>query len=106
MASLLKNGTWELVPHPKNRKLMSSKWVLKVKIDANDNPICFKARVVASGFTEVQGINFKETFAPTLCISSMRLVWGITTTLNVDLHNLDMETTFLHGDLEEGIYME
>ena len=51
VSSLLKNGTWELVPRPKNRKVISSKWVLKVKTDANGNPIRFKARVIARGFT-------------------------------------------------------
>mgnify|MGYP002775250692 FL=1 len=106
VASLLKNGTWELVPRPKNRKVISSKWVLKVKTDANGNPIRFKARVVARGFTQVQGIDFKETFAPTLRISPVRLVWGITAALNLELHHLDVETAFLHGDLEEEIYME
>ena len=106
VSSLLRNGTWELVPRPKNRKIISSKWVLKLKKDANGNPIRFKARVVARGFTQVQGIDFKETFAPTLRISPMRLVWGITAALNLELHHLDVETAFLHGDLEEEIYME
>ena len=85
---------------------MSSKWVLIVQTDANGTPIHFKARVVARDFTQVQGIEFKETFAPTLCILPMRLVLGIIVAFNLELHHLDIETTFLHGDLEEEIYME
>ena len=106
LGSLMKNNTWELVSRPKNRKVVSCKWVLRVKSDSNGNPIRFKARVVARGFTQVPGLDFKETFAPTLRTTPMRLVWGLTTALNLELRHLDVETAFLHGDLEEEIYME
>ena len=106
LGSLMKNNTWELVPRPQKRKVVSCKWVLRVKSDSSGKPIRFKARVVARGFTQIPGIDFKETFAPTLRTTPMRLVWGITAALNLELHHLDVETAFLHGDLEEEIYME
>ena len=68
MKALLKNGTWTLVEPPKDRQIIGSKWVLRIKRDSNGNPIRFKARVVARGFSQVPGIDFQDTFSPTLKI--------------------------------------
>ena len=104
--ALLKNGTWDLVPPPSDRNIITNKWVLTKKFDAHGVLLRLKARLVARGFSQVQGIDFNDTFAPTLKVVPLRLIFAISAGLNLELHHLDIETTFLHGDLDEEIYME
>ena len=66
----------------------------------------FKARLVARVFTQVLGIDFTDTFSPTLPITSFRLLVAIVAAQKLELHHLDVQTAFLHGDLEEEVYME
>ena len=106
MDALCRNKTWTLVPRPKDRNVISCKWVLTKKTDAHGIVVRFKARVVARGFSQIPGIDFKDTFAPTLKMVPLRLMFSISASLNLELHHLDIETAFLHGDLEEEIYME
>ena len=61
-----RNKTWTIVPRPKDRNVISCKWVLTKKSDSHDIVVWFKARVVARGFSQIPGIDFKDTFAPTL----------------------------------------
>ena len=74
MKALLKNGTWTLVEPPKDRQIIGSKWVLCIKRDSNGNPIRFKARVVARGFSQVPGLDFQDTFSPTLKICGFQML--------------------------------
>ena len=104
--SLIKNNTWDLVPLPSDHRIVSNKWVLTKKYDANGVLLRFKVRLVDRGFTQVPGLDFTNTFAPTLKSTPLRLVFALTTGLNLEMHHLDIETTFLHGDLDEDIYME
>jgi hypothetical protein len=104
--SLIRNNTWDLVPRPGDRRIISNKWVLTKKYDANGVLLRFKARLVARGFTRVPGLDFTDTFAPTLKSTPRRLLFALTAGLNLELHHLDIETAFLHGDLDEDIYME
>ena len=97
---------WTLVPRPPNSNIVSCKWLFTKKCDAHGTPIRFKARLVARGFSQIPGIDYHETFSPTLRITSFRLLLAMTAYLNLEVHHVDIETTFLHGDLEETIYME
>jgi hypothetical protein len=103
--ALLKNGTWDLITPPSDRNIITNKWVLTKKFDAH-GVLRLKARLVARGFSQVQGIDFNDTFAPTLKIVPLRLIFAISVGLNLELHHLDIEMAFLHGDLNEEIYME
>ena len=105
-AALTKNKTWTLVPRPPNSNIVSCKWLFTKKCDAHGTPIRFKARLVARGFSQIPSIDYHETFSPTLRITSFRLLLAMTAYLNLEVHHVDIETTFLHGDLEETIYME
>ena len=104
--ALTKNKTWTLVPRPSNSNIVSCKWLFTKKCDAHGTPIRFKARLVARGFSQIPGIDYHETFSPTLRITSFRLLLAMTAYLNLEVHHVDIETAFLHGDLEEIIYME
>ena len=95
-----------LVPQPNGKNIISCKWVLTKKFDSNGKLDRLKAHLVAKGFTQIHGIDYKDTFAPTLKMVPMRLIFSITVGLNLELHHIDIETAFLHGDLDEEIYME
>ena len=103
--ALYKNHTWTVVQKPPNANVVSCMWLFTKKYDAHGN-IRFKAWLVARGFTQIPGVDYHETFSPTLKLTSLRLIFAITTYLNLELHHVDIETTFLHGDLKEEIYME
>ena len=106
MKALLKNGTWTLVEPPKDRQIIGSKWVLRIKRDSNGNPIRFKARVVARGFSQVPGLDFQDTFSPTLKICGFRMLVALAAQHDLELHHLDVQTAFLHGDLDEELYLQ
>lgn len=105
MDSLKKNDTYELVKLPKGKKALKNKWVYKLKKD-DGKLVRYKARLVVKGFTQKKGIDFDEIFSPVVKMSSIRVVLGLAATMNLELEQLDVKTAFLHGDLDEEIYME
>ena len=105
MHSLLKNDTYELVELPKGRKALRNKWVFKLKKDSDGKFLKYKARLVVKGFGQKKGIDFDEIFSPVVKMSSIRVVLSLTASLDLELEQLDVKTAFLHGDLNEEIYM-
>ena len=105
MHSLLKNDTYELVELPKGRKALRNKWVFKLKKDSDGKLLKYKARLVVKGFGQKKGIDFDEIFSPVVKMSYIRVVLGLTASLDLELEQLDVKTAFLHGDLNEEIYM-
>ena len=105
MSSLRDNKVWELVELPENRKPVGSKWVFKVKVDGNDRVERYKARLVAQGFIQIKGADYDETFCPVVRMESLRTVVGLAVRNGLKLHQLDVTTAFLNGDLEEDVYM-
>eukprot|EP00253_Pinus_taeda_P004912 PITA_04912 len=106
MMALGKNGTWDLVELPKDRKTVGCKWVFKLKWGVNDTEDRYKARLVAKGFSQKAGIDFHEIFSPVVKIVSIRIVLALVALLDLELQQLDVKIAFLHGDLDEEIYME
>ncbi|GKF90042.1 retrovirus-related pol polyprotein from transposon TNT 1-94, partial [Tanacetum coccineum] len=106
MDSLRKNKTWELVDHLAGQKLVSYKWLFKIKegIEGVQKPR-YKARLVARGFTQRAGIEYNEVFSPVVRHTSIRVILALTACKDYELEQLDIKTTFLHGNLEEVIYM-
>uniref|UniRef100_A0A2N9J8U9 Integrase catalytic domain-containing protein n=1 Tax=Fagus sylvatica TaxID=28930 RepID=A0A2N9J8U9_FAGSY len=104
MDSLHKNNTYELVELPKGKKALRNKWVFKLKKDG-EKLVKYKARLVVKGFNQKQGIDFDEIFSPVVKMSSIRVILGLTASLDLELEQMDVKTAFLHGDLEEEIYM-
>ena len=104
--SLKMHGTWEICELPPDRKAIKSKWVFVVKSDENGIVTRHKARLCAKGFTQREGIDYKETFAPVIRIDTVRVALAIAAQNHMHAYQLDVETAFLNGILEEEIYME
>eukprot|EP00794_Sanderia_malayensis_P016556 gene16556-biopygen13988 len=103
--SLKKNDTWELVHLPKGKNLVGNKWVFKVKRNADNTVNRFKARLVAQGFSQKEGSDYNEVFAPVARYNSIRTILSLVNALSLDLHQMDVKTAFLNGKLQEEIYM-
>eukprot|EP00795_Rhopilema_esculentum_P014459 gene14460-biopygen4243 len=103
--SLIKNRAWNLVELPKGRKPVGCRWVFKIKHDANGAVERYKARLVAKGYSQEEGIDYEETFSPVARYTSIRSVLAIANQLDLELHQMDVQTAFLNGELEEEIYM-
>ena len=78
----------------------------RLKSEENISHLRYKARLVVKGFAQKQGIDLDEIFSPVVKMSSIRVVLGMAATMDLEVEQLDVKTTFLHGDLEEEIYME
>jgi hypothetical protein len=106
MDSLVKNKTWDLVELPKDRKVVGCKWVYKLKKGVDGKIERYKSRLVAKGYSQMEGIYFHEIFSPVVKLVSIRIVLALVSFLYLELEQLDVKTTFLHGDLDKEIYME
>ena len=98
--------TWDLVPLPEKKNVVGCKWIFKVKRKADNSIDRFKARLVAQGYSQKQGIDFDEVFSPVARFSTIRIVLALSTLLDLDLHQLDVKTAFLNGSLSDEIYMQ
>ena len=101
----IKNNTWTLVDLPEGRKAIESRWVFKVKYNADGSVERHKARLVAKGFSQEAGLDYEETFSPVAKYKSIRSLLAIANQLNLEVHQMDVSTAFLNGELEEEIYM-
>jgi hypothetical protein len=106
MTSLLENGTWELGKLPEGAKALPMKWVYKIKRDAQENVERYKARLVAKGYLQREGIDFEEVYAPMSKHTTLRALLAVVAERDLVLHQLNVKTAFLNGELEEEIYMQ
>ncbi|CAO1618272.1 unnamed protein product [Parajaminaea phylloscopi] len=102
---LAKNNTWQEVPLPSDAHTITAKWVFKLKRDASGQIVKFKARLVARGFSQVEGIDYTETFAPVSRLASFRMFLAQAVARRMFIHHLDVETAFLYGDCDADIYL-
>jgi hypothetical protein len=82
-------GVYEVVPRPKGRKVVGSRWVFRVKRGPDGTVQKYKARVVAQGFTQIEGIDYDETFAPVAKLASLRTILALSAEFNLFLHQMD-----------------
>jgi hypothetical protein len=99
--SIIKNDIWEVVPIPKNKCVVSSKWIYKIKHAKNKSIEKHKEIFVARGFSQKEGIVYEETFSPVARYTSIRTIIALTSKMKFKLHHIDVKKTFLNGFIEE-----
>ena len=97
--------TWELVPLPKDLKTIGSRWTYIIKLGPDGTVSRYKARLVAQGFSQAIGIDYNDMFAPTVRLEMLRALFHLTVAYGWSHGQDDVVTAFLHGDLDETIYM-
>jgi hypothetical protein len=103
---LIANGTFQEVRKPHRVSVVTAKWVFAVKYAPNGGVERFKARLVARGFTQIEGIDFKETFAPTIRADSLRILLAIIALEDLEAHQVDVNNAFTEAKLKETIFMK
>ncbi|GJR59873.1 ribonuclease H-like domain-containing protein [Tanacetum coccineum] len=103
--SLLKNNTWTLVPRPTDANIVCSMWLFRHKFLADGTLSRYKARLVANGSTQIEGMDVDETFSPVVKPSTIRMVLSLALSRHWPVHQLDVKNVFLHGDLAKTVYM-
>ena len=104
--SIMRNDVWEIMPRPDGKSVVTSRWIYKVKYVADDSIEKHKARFVARGFSQVEGIDYDETFAPVARYASIKTVMAIVSEMGWKIHKMDVKTAFLNGIFEEEVYIE
>ena len=105
MDSLHENYTYNPVELPKGKRALRNKWVFKLKNGEDGSSPRYKARIVVKGFQQKKGVDFDEIFVPVIKMTSIRTMLSIAASMNLEIEQLDVKTTFLHGELDEKIYM-
>ena len=105
MESLCQNEVWTLVDSPVHQKVIGSKWVFKCKVNASGDVERYKACLVAQGYNQKQGLDYKETFSPVVWFESIRSVIALGAQHKLQLHQMGVSTAFLNGELTEEVYM-
>ena len=106
VAALRNRGVWRVVPTPQGVRLIKSKYVYRVKKDWTGKVVKRKSRLVIQGFSQREGIDYDETFAPVAKVTTFRLMLALSKVLNLEIHQLDVDSAFLYADLEEDVYMK
>ncbi|KAK2363075.1 hypothetical protein QL285_088089 [Trifolium repens] len=101
-----RNEVWDLVPRPEGVNIIGTKWVYRNKFDESGVVTRNKARLVAQGYSQIEGVDFDETFAPVARLESIRLLLGVACILKFKLFQMDVKSAFLNGYLNEEVYVE
>jgi hypothetical protein len=100
------NGTWSLVERNPGVKTIDSKWIFKLMRNPEGDVYRYKAQLCTRGFLQLRGVDYNETFAPVVRYDSIRVLLALVAAEHLELAQFDIQTAFLHGQLEEEIYME
>jgi hypothetical protein len=103
--TLMKNNTWNLVPPKKGSNIIDCRWVFKIKLKDDDTLDNYKARLVAKGYKQCFGIDYEDTFSPVVEMATIHIILSIVVSRGWSLRQLDVQNAFLHGKLEEEVYM-
>jgi hypothetical protein len=101
-----RNEVWELVKRPCDHNVIRTKWVFRNKQDENGVIVRNKTRLVAQGYSQVEGLDFDETFAPVARLETIQILLAYVTTHNIKLYQMDVKSAFLNGKINELVYVE
>lgn len=101
-----RNQTWELVPMPKNKNVIGTKWVFRNKLNEHGKVVRNKARLLCKGYAQVEGIDFEETFAPMARLEAIHMFFALAIYKNFKVYQMDVKSAFLNGNLDEEVYIE
>jgi hypothetical protein len=101
-----KNETWELVPRPKNKNVIGTKWVFINKLNEYGQVTRNKAILVCKGYAQVEGVDFEETFALVVRMETIRLILSYACSKRIKVYQMDVKSTFINGELEVEVYIE
>jgi hypothetical protein len=96
----------ELVPRPKDKNVVGTKWIFKNKLNENGNIINNKSRIVCKGYSRVEGIDFEETFALVARLEAIKIFLACACFRNFKIYRMDVKSSFLNGTLEEEVYVD
>lgn len=106
LQALEQNRTWTVVSLPPGKHTVGCKWVYKTKFRSYGSVERYKAQLVAKGYTQQDGIDFLDTFSPVAKLTTVKLPLSLAAIKGWTLTQLDVTNAFLHGDLEEEVYMD
>jgi len=101
-----RNQLWHLVPRPHDRRAIGTKWIFKNKLDESENVIRNKARLVSQGYTQIEGINFEETFVPVARLNAIRMILAFASFKDFKFFQMDVKSAFLNCLIEEELYVD
>ena len=106
IVAIKRNDTWELTVLPNNSRKIGVKWIYKTKLNEKGEVDKYKARLVAKGYAQQHGIDYTEVFTPVARWDTIRMVLAIATQRKWKVYQLDVKSAFLHGKLDEDVYVE
>ena len=106
MSQIEKNKTWELVPRPRDKNIIGTKWVFKNKMNEEGQVIRSKAGLVYKDYSQIEGIDFEETFAPLAHMEAIKMFLAFSCSKGFKIYQMDVKSAFLNGELKEEVYME
>ena len=105
MNSMQQNKVRDLVESPEGKNVLKTKWVFKKKLGPNGEVVKYKARLVAKGFSQKYSIDYYETFSPVTRFDSIRAILSLSVQNDMFVHQMDVSTAFLNGELKDEVYM-
>ena len=100
----MKNDVWDVIPRPQGKYILTSKWIYKIKHAADGSIEKYNARFMAHGFSQKEGIDYEETFAPIARYTSIISVLSLDVVMKWKIHQMDFKTAFMNGVVEEEVY--
>ena len=105
VASLVENGVFEVVDRPTEKPVIPSKWIFKKKMGLSGKVEKYKARLVARGFKQEEGVDYSETYSPTVHFEGIRMMIAAAASGEMHMEQMDVPTAFLHAELEAEVYL-
>ena len=103
---IMKNDVWDVVPRLEGNSVVTSKWIYKIKHATDGSIDKYKAIFVARDFSQKEGIDYEETFAPIARYTSIKSVLSLGAVMKWKIHQMDVKTAFSNGVVEEEVYVE